>query len=334
MTKAARAVAALPATARVRADWDDLASAGTNIFGTREWCEEWWSHFGAGCAAVLDRVTEHGSTALITPLYVTRDASPVVRFIGDGVGDTCSPVGDVDAAERRGWTLAAALAAGDAPSAYLERLVPAARWNLAQRPGWRVVEEEESPYVTLGATSWDAWLSGRSHNLRRTVRRAPKKLAGRQVRIRLTRSRSELRDDMATLFRLHEAVWGEESRGVIDPVSRSFHLAFAARALDRKWLRLWTLTVDGVAVASWYGFRFGGRDLFYQQGRDPRAEELSPGTSLILHTLRDAVDAGVGQYSFLRGGESYKWRFADSAEVLRTTAGPVHAARPAQRRTQ
>lgn len=334
MTTASRAGTGLPATARMRSDWDDLAAAGTNIFGTREWCEEWWSHFGSGCDAVLDHVTDRGSTVLITPLYRTGDESPVVRFIGDGVGDVCSPVGDVDAAERQGWTLTGALADTGAAGAYLERLVPAGRWDLSAAPGWRVVEEEASPYVTLGATSWDAWVSGRSQNLRRTVRRAPKKVMGRRVRFRLTGSRAELPDDMATLFRLHEAVWGAQSRGVIDPVSRSFHLAFAARALDRGWLRLWTITVDGVDVASWYGFRFGGRDLFYQQGRDPRAEELSPGTQLILHTLRDAVLSGAAQYSFLRGDESYKWRFADNAEVLRTIAGPVHAAWSARRGTQ
>jgi CelD/BcsL family acetyltransferase involved in cellulose biosynthesis len=313
MTTASRA--SLAASARVRSDWDDLA--GTNIFATREWCEEWWSHFGTG-RAVLDHVTDRGSTVLITPLHRTGN---VVRFIGDGVGDVCSPVGDVDAAERLGWTLTGTLAGTGATTAHLERLVPADRWG--PFPGWRVVEEEPSPYVTLGATSWDAWVFGRSQNLRRTVRRAPRKLVGRRVQFRLTRSRTELADDMATLFRLHEAVWGEHSRGVIDPVSRSFHLAFAARALDRGWLRLWTLTVDGLAVASWYGFRFGGRDLFYQQGRDPAAEELSPGTQLILHTLRDAVRSGAAQYSFLRGDESYKWRFADGADVLRTIAGPV-----------
>src|SRR3712207_8266564 len=51
-----------------------------------------------------------------------------------------------------------------------------------------------------------------------------------------------------TLFRsrLHEARWaGRGGSGSLNARTRRFHEQFAALALERGWLRLWTLELDG-----------------------------------------------------------------------------------------
>jgi CelD/BcsL family acetyltransferase involved in cellulose biosynthesis len=64
----------------------------------------------------------------------------------------------------------------------------------------------------------------------------------------------------------------------------------------------------------------GGADWVYQQGRDPAWERSSVGFVLTAHTLRDAVQAGIGRYRFLVGAEEYKARFTTREPELVTVA--------------
>lgn len=66
------------------------------------------------------------------------------------------------------------------------------------------------------------------------------------------------------------------------------------------------------------GFRFGGWEWYYQAGRDRAFDRLSVGTVLLAHTIRAAMEDGARGYSFLRGGEEYKFRFTDDERPLET----------------
>jgi CelD/BcsL family acetyltransferase involved in cellulose biosynthesis len=59
---------------------------------------------------------------------------------------------------------------------------------------------------------------------------------------------------------------------------------------------------------------------FYQSGRDPTLDRWSIGFVLLAHTIREAARDGMKEYSFLRGGEGYKSRFADADRTLQTVA--------------
>ena len=105
-------------------------------------------------------------------------------------------------------------------------------------------------------------------------------------------------------------------------VQRSFHREFARCAFERGWLRLWFLEIDGDPVAAWYGFRFGEAESYYQSGRDPAWDRSSVGLVLLAHTIREAMGDGMREYRLLRGGESYKDRFATADPGLQTVARP------------
>ena len=83
-------------------------------------------------------------------------------------------------------------------------------------------------------------------------------------------------------------------------------------------MRLWLAEADGRPVAGWYGFRLGGTDWYYQAGRDPGYERTSVGLVLLAHTVREACNDGLGTYALLRGGESYKDRFATRNPMFET----------------
>jgi CelD/BcsL family acetyltransferase involved in cellulose biosynthesis len=174
--------------------------------------------------------------------------------------------------------------------------------------------------LELTTGDWEEFLAGRSTNLRQQVRRRERRLArGHDMRFRLVDDADALPAALDALFALHQSRWADA--GATDFArTQQFHRAFAARALERGWLRLWLLEVDDHPVAVWYGFRFGGADWYYQSGRDPDWERYSVGAVLLAHTIRDCVEAGLPRYLLLRGDEPYKQRFATADPGLETVA--------------
>jgi CelD/BcsL family acetyltransferase involved in cellulose biosynthesis len=190
--------------------------------------------------------------------------------------------------------------------ALLERLPGDTDW--AGTLGGRVLARDASPVLTFGVGSWDELLAGWSANRRGQARRIERRLEREHDhRYVLTGDRGTLSDDLDVLFALHKERWGADSPFLAD---MAFHRDFAAVALDRGWLRLWRLEVDGRPAAAWYGLRFGAAESYYQAGRDPGMEDRRVGLALLLHTMRSALETGASEYRFLRGDEPFKLRFA------------------------
>jgi CelD/BcsL family acetyltransferase involved in cellulose biosynthesis len=304
----------------LRQDWAELAERGRNVFSTWDWASIWWRHFGEGRRLLLTACRDpEGSVVAILPAYLSS-TRPVrtVRFVGHGPADQLGPLHDGDvpraaallrqALRRRLWPWDVFVA---------DRLPADEHWGSLL--GGRPLERESSPVMRAGST-WDDYLASRSSNFREQVRRRERKLAREHdLSYRLANSDS-LDADFETLVRLHEARWGEGRSGAFAGRLEDFHREFARRALERGWLRLWSMEADGQAVASWYGFRFGGVESYYQSGRDPAWDRYSVGFVLLTHTMREAFDDGVAEYRLLRGGEYYKNRFATHDDGVETVA--------------
>jgi CelD/BcsL family acetyltransferase involved in cellulose biosynthesis len=84
--------------------------------------------------------------------------------------------------------------------------------------------------------------------------------------------------------------------------------------------------VDGKPAAAKYNFRYGDVEFSYQAGRDPSWRRFSIGLVILAHAIRNAVEDGMREYRFLRGGEPYKYRLATADPGLETVAvgrGPL-----------
>jgi CelD/BcsL family acetyltransferase involved in cellulose biosynthesis len=172
---------------------------------------------------------------------------------------------------------------------------------------------------------WTGFLSSRNANLRRQVARYERTLQNEyNVGYRLADDPERLPEDLDALFALNAARWGGRASPFVK--KEEFHRDFAQCALERGWLRLWFLELDGRAAAAWYGFRYAGVQFGYQAGRDPSLDSLSVASILLTHTIRDALNDGVHTYRFLHGGEAYKRLFAtDNLGVVTfgVARGPV-----------
>jgi CelD/BcsL family acetyltransferase involved in cellulose biosynthesis len=301
----------------LREEWEWVAEANGNVFSSWEWASTWWQHFGEDGRLLLFACrAADGRLAAVLPLYLwsTRPVR-VARFLGHGPADQLGPV---CAPADRGWAARALVRACSEAGVdlLLAELLPGGqRWPSAL--GGTLIQREASPTLSL-AGGWDAYLAGRSANFRQQVRGRERRLArSHKLRFRLAADPARLQEDIDLLFSLHAARWGERSAFVR---WAAFHRVFAAVALERGWLRLWFLELDGRPAAAWYGFRFGDVESYYQAGRDPGRSDDSVGFVLLAHSIREAAADGMREYRFLRGAEPFKLRFADSDPGLETVA--------------
>jgi CelD/BcsL family acetyltransferase involved in cellulose biosynthesis len=306
--------------AGLRQEWERLAAAADNVFSTPEWAEEWLRHVGPR-RTLLEPVTAGGVVRAVLPLVVSR-VGPlrVARFVGHGPGDELGPVCAPEDRPLAAEALMRSLRDHRVDVLLAEQLRGDAGWE--EHLGGRILRESGSPVIRFDGRSWDELVQGWSSNFRQRVRREPRRVErDLDVSYRLADA-GTLDADLDALFSLHRARWETTTEFLrFEP----FHRAFARRALERGWLRLWVLEIAGGPAAVWYGLRFQGAESYYQAGRDPQWQQYSLGLVLLVHTIRSAVEDGMREYRFLRGDEDYKYKFTSDDPGLETLAVPMSA---------
>lgn len=305
-----------------RDEWSDLAERSGSVFATWEWATAWWRHFGEGSEPALLRCSgEDGPFAVLPLCRSQRGPLQILRFIGYGPGDMLGPVCAPEDREKAAAALREALTDGSAGpcNVLLAERLPIGAFGEAL--GGRHLQREASPEMEIGGRSWEEFVSAQSRNMKEKLRRNTRKLEKQhELSFRLCEDPERLQDDLDTLIRLHRARWGEGEGAFQREDVVAFHHDFAAAALARGWLRLWTMEIDGEPAAAWYGYRFGGAESFYQSGRDPSFDRFSIGFLMLMRTVQAAFEDGLDRYAFLRGDEPYKDRLAESDPGLETRA--------------
>ncbi|ANH40147.1 hypothetical protein I601_3748 [Nocardioides dokdonensis FR1436] len=303
------------------ATWDALALRARNLFATHAWASTWWAEYADGATPHV-LADDPVAPRVLLPLHARGRLLRQVRWIGHGPADLLGPVCDPADLSLAAPLLRSALESGDLPAdVVLLQDCPLDRawWEpLDARP----ISTEVSPVLRFEeGRTWSDWLAGKSKNFRGQVNRKPRTLErDHEVTVRLATAKT-LEQDLADLFALHAARWEGDSP-LLDPRQHRFTAAFAALALERGWLRLWSLDVNGRCVSSLLTFAFGPDVYCYQFGRDPEMDRESVGFVLLVHAVRDALESGAREFRFLRGNEDYKYRFADADAPVGTWAVP------------
>ena len=299
-------------------EWSRLAASSSNVFGTWEWASLWRRHFQRGRPILTTIISRGPELIAVVPLHLLPGRlMRVIRVVGHGPGDELGPV--CRAEDRADVARALRQALGDLPwewDFFLGERFPADdAWTYQLRS--RQLRRSPSPILRFEAADWDEFIRSRSPNQRRQITRFERALQ-REHRLsyRLSNDRDRLEEDLDLLYTLHRARW--EGSSTAFGLQEKFHREFAARALELGWLRLWFMELDGTAVAAWYGFRFGGVEYAYQSGRRHSMDRYSVGSVVLVHSIREALQDGIREYRFLRGGEAYKSRFANEDRGLET----------------
>ena len=318
----------------MREEWAELLESSTSdcVFLTWEWLHTWWKHLGAGRQLDLIAVRQGEELVGLAPLMVGRPRLgrlfPWRTRALLGTGTVGSDY--LDVIVRRGResealdALAAHLAAEESVL-HLEQINrrSCAALELAARvarQGWRDTERpgDVCPFIDLRGLTWDSYLASLAPEHRYNCKRRLSALTKRfDMRFERVASEDERPEALAALVALHNKRWS--ARGGSTALRGrlvAFHEEVTRLALERGWLRLFVLRLDGKPVAALYGFRYRHAFCFYQSGFDPSYSRYSVGQVTVALTIKHAIEEGATEYDMLHGDERYKFGWARQIREL------------------
>jgi CelD/BcsL family acetyltransferase involved in cellulose biosynthesis len=306
-------------------EWNALldASRSDTLFLSWDWMNLWWRHLGKGRRLRVMEIRNSGTLVALMPMCVV---SGRFEFLGTGsVGsDYLDFIVHADHEADARTAIVRTLKETGRIMRFGQLRSDAAAQNVSEQlaeDGYRIVERATGvcPYLTLDGLTWDEFLSSVGQSHRENVRRRVRQLEKRGARFEMTTTEAERRQNLQILFELHTRCW--EDRGGSDGLHTneliSFHEEFSRIALERGWLRLFVLRVDGKPAAAVYGFLRNGKFYFYQSGFEPAFRSSSVGLVALAMTIRHAIAEKASEFDFLHGNEEYKFRWARDSRDLK-----------------
>lgn len=313
----------------LRSAWDSLveSSEAASPFLTWEWLHSWWRHLsGTSRLRVLTAGAENHLIA-VAPFRVTTGVARMPCLDLLGTGEAGSDYLDVitrsgfeadglDAIERfvvaQNMALRLTHLSSSAAAIELSNRLDRRRWSQVTTPGGIC------PYIPLAGHTWDSYLAtlGASHraNVRRRLRALEQKF---DVRFEQVTADQDRREALTQLTHYHERRF--EARGTAFRTASlcAFHEEATRRFLDRGWLRMFVLRVNGAPAAVMYGFLYNRTFYFYQHGFDDSYQQHSIGLVLMALSIRTAIEEGAAEFDMLWGTEPYKFLWARHVRELR-----------------
>jgi CelD/BcsL family acetyltransferase involved in cellulose biosynthesis len=333
----------------LRPQWNTLlrSSAADSPFLTWEWMHTWWKHLGAGADLRLIVVRADQEPIAVAPLRIARGAVAwFSRFQFLGTGDAGADYLDLivrRGREQEGVRAIARYLRAQGSAVRFDRLPQSscAAHVAAQlsADGWTMSTAPNGvcPVIPLAGHTWDSYLATLGSAHRANVRRRIRALGQRfDMRFEQVTTEGERRAACAALVAFHARRF-DDRRGSTafqtEPL-RAFHDEVTRRALDRGWLRLHVLRLNGAIAAVMYGFAYNRRFYFYQHGFDEQYQQYSLGLALMGLTVRAAIEEGTDEFDMLWGTEPYKALWARETRPLHQIhLFPTHLSGRIHRRT-
>jgi CelD/BcsL family acetyltransferase involved in cellulose biosynthesis len=319
--------------ARLLDDWRRLAAGAgeTSYFVSPDWVLGWWEALGDGLRVEV-AVWRDGSGKLEAVVPMARVVQRFHRRVPLPVA-ACSNLGSgAGAADHCGWAVLPGRAgdvrewiAGKASSdpLLLNELDPEVGVPFVPQ-GARRVGVSACPRLAIPPDGEELALSGK---FRKQLRYYARKLEQGGVGFRWVGGEQMTDALLETVYHLHERRWsllgGPSS---FDRSRAGLHRRLIARAGPGRGPAAVLAERDGETVGVLYGFVWRDVFAYYQTGWEPELADTSLGTVLVSETIRLAGAAGARVFDFLRGADSYKYRFGARDRVDETWLVPQGAA--------
>ena len=301
-------------------EWDQLAAQGVTDtpFQSLAYQRAWWHHLqpeGASLHTIVLR-SDSGQLMAIACLY---NYEGVLYFNGcveeTDYLDLIAPAeyaepgwkAVVDSLFSDGFDTWQSIDLCNVPAASpTRRILP----SLLQKRGLSVTEEvhEVCPIISL-PSSFDEYLESLPRKQRHEVRRKLRRAEGADVKVSVVSPGDDVGqavDDFLDLLQqstLEKREWLSAGRRAV------FH-DVAAASLAKGTLQLMFAEAQGRRAAALFNFHYRDRIWVYNSGLDPTAfGNLSLGVVVTARAIEAAIEMGCATFDFLRGGETYKYRF-------------------------
>ena len=327
----------------LKSEWNALLQACPSdcLFLTWEWVYTWWLHLSGKRRIHIIVVRLDGLLIALAPLAL-RPASlkrlmpwRVLEFLASGSvgsdylsflirpGHEQIAVREITACLTQSGRMLelVRIEKSSAPMAELSRQL--------RQAGWKSVglTTNYCPYSSLSGYTWESYLDSLHANHRKNLGKMLRRLhKDFDVSLHVAATESERQWAMDVFIRLHLRRWSGKggstalnSKELID-----FHRAFSEVSLERGWLRLYTLLLDGVPAASLYVFKYRNVYHHYQSAFDPDYCKYSPGTVIVGLAIKDAIEDHAVEFDFLHDNETYKYLWArQERELIRLELYPA-----------
>lgn len=306
------------AFSRLAGEWDDLVDCSMTAtpFQSLGYQQAWWSNLGPGELHTVTVRDDGGQLAAIACFYVVDGT-----LYFNGCTEETDYLDLIAPAERAGvlWDrVFDVLEGSDFPAWRGLDLcnIPAASPSndiLRQQAEKRGVQfqsavQEVCPVVTLPDT-FEAYLMDLDKKQRHEIRRKRRRADAAQAELVTIGPEDDLTaavEDFLELLQMsmpEKAEWLNEGRRAV------FH-EVAKAAMAAGTLQLMFLTHRGSRAAALFNFDYKDRIWVYNSGFDiVEFGYLSPGVVLTAGAIEQAIENGRAAFDFLRGDESYKYRF-------------------------
>jgi CelD/BcsL family acetyltransferase involved in cellulose biosynthesis len=298
---------------RLSQHWQDLLKESTRnwVFLTPTWQRAWWERLGEGQELMLVSFREGERLMGVAPLMRKGE---VLSLIGDK--DVCDYLDVVTARGKEDEVCKALLAFLEAVDWRVLDLVPLRPDSIVvthlvpmlRARGYGVEDEQidVSPEMSLPA-SWDEFVDGLGkkgrHELRRKLRRLERYGEVHYDRVKNGTSLHQEMDDFLKLFKESMA----DKIAFLTPEREAFFRSLAAGLMERGWLSLAFLDVNGRRVATTLSFDYDNSFSLYNSGYDPAYSSLAVGLLHKALCIKHAIESGKTRFDFLRGAEPYKY---------------------------
>jgi hypothetical protein len=310
-------------------EWDELASRGMTDTPFQSWSYQyaWWRHLQPSNATLHtitvcndeDKLSAIGCFYLIDGILYFNgctEETDYLDLISPGEAAEAAWETVIDCLCSPGFPYWTALDLCNVPAVSPTRsILP----QIAQRRGFSFNERihEVCPVIKLPAT-FDDYLANLDKKQRHEIRRKLRRADGADATITMvgpTDDVSQAVDDFLELLQkstFEKREWLNEGRRAV------FHeTAKAAQANGT--LQLLFIEIQGQKAAVLFNFDYRNRIWVYNSGLDPAAfGNLSLGVVLTAKAIEMAINKGRSVFDFLRGSETYKYRFgAEDTTVYR-----------------
>lgn len=308
-------------------DWNDLVDlcpSGT-VFQRFEWLSEWWrARTGRSELAVL-LVRRDGVLIGVAPLFISASGCwKYLRLMGEVNSDYCDvlfhPKHEKLVWGKMAYEIEAfckcrkihGLIASDVPSEHIRQYLD----GLGLRT--RKLGSTPCPYTPLPG-NWDEFVAGLGTKNRQEIPRYYRRLEkNHQVCYESSHLDESSREQaLDSLFELHTRYWQRRGEaGGFPPELQGFHRRVAAMSDG---LRLYSIRMDGVIRAVFYGYYYKNKMWAYLTGVDPDFTQDHLGTLIFGLAIRRTIEEGGSEFDFTRGDELYKsqtWKALRDRENL------------------
>jgi CelD/BcsL family acetyltransferase involved in cellulose biosynthesis len=294
------------------------------VFSTWEWLTTWWKHFGSNKKLLILLAEENGIPIGIAPLMYSnlRVYGFRIRKI-EFIGTPKSDYNNFILTQKSEQCIKLFLE--HAYQSFQKKWDSIELDDISEPSTLKVLQKTEGQLQTVSSRSlhecfyinlpksYNSLYNQLEYKFRQNLRRSMRNLEkSHKVEFVDYSTPDESATGMQTLFDLHQKRWtikGEEG-AFANPGVRRFNLEIANLFAQLGWLSLDSLNVEGVPVASAYGFNYNFKFYYYLHGIDPAYHRYSVGNLLVVNLLKKCIEKQLKEFDFLRGDESYKGRWA------------------------